>query len=107
MAKIMESKCEKTSPSTRTASLLLIVYISIMLFIPSLSTADLFKALRIADGDSIKVENNRKASATRIVPNDAQETYKKKNEPAKIFSQIFMKSLVGYFICISEFALRL
>jgi micrococcal nuclease len=95
MAKIMESKRQKTSKLLRSALPVSVILIFLLSLSPDLSIADQSKVVRVIDGDTIKVLNNGKTSTIRLVGIDAPETSKKKNETGQPFSQTSTKHLAS------------
>lgn len=67
MANIMESTRQKTFTQLRAQLSLVAVYLFILLIHPALSVAVQFMVIRVTDADTIKVVNNGRASAIRLV----------------------------------------
>ncbi|MDB4442217.1 thermonuclease family protein [bacterium] len=63
--------------------------------LPAISIAGQFKAIRVTDGDTIKVTGDGSKITIRLVGIDAPETSKKKNEPGQPFSQKSTKHLAN------------
>jgi len=95
MARIMESNRQKTFNADRVTRSSVAIFFFILLLYPALSSAGQYLAIRVIDGDTIKVLNDGKESTIRLVGIDASETSKKKNEPGKPFSQKSTKYFAG------------
>ena len=71
------------------------VFVFILLLCSALSAVGQFKVYRVTDGDMIKVLNIGTASTVRLVGIDALETFKRKIETDKPFSQKSTKYIAG------------
>lgn len=78
MAHIMESTRQKTFTPRWTFLSVAAVLVFILLIYTALSAATQFKVVRVADGDKVKVVNNRAAATIRLVGSQNEENYGRK-----------------------------
>lgn len=85
----------KTHLFIRRALQALAFLTTLLLFLPSFTSAGQFKITRVYDGDTVKAQGHDIEITVRLVGIDAPETSRKKKEPGQPYSQKAKKYLAG------------
>lgn len=71
------------------------LFITFLLFLPSVGLAGQFKVIRVYDGDTVKAQGHDIEIKVRLAGIDAPETFKKKRHPGQPFTLESKKYLAG------------